>query len=77
MGLPAQLPAPVLLSLLEDLRHFCTTAGGHCAVLRAPAALKAEVDVWGPVPGIELMRRIKDNFDPAGRLAPGRFVGGI
>jgi glycolate oxidase FAD binding subunit len=77
MGLPWQLPAPVLRSLLEDLRHFCTTVGGHCTVLRAPAALKAEVDIWGPVPGIELMRRIKDNFDPAGRLAPGRYVGGI
>ncbi len=77
MGLPAQLPAQVLLALLEDLRHFCATVGGHCTVLRAPAALKSEVDVWGPVPGIELMRRIKDNFDPARRLAPGRYVGGI
>ena len=43
----------------------------------APAETKAAVDVWGPVHGLELMRRVKDQFDPDRRLAPGRFVGGI
>jgi glycolate oxidase FAD binding subunit len=35
------------------------------------------VDSWGPVPGLELMRRVKDQFDPDALFAPGRFVGGI
>jgi glycolate oxidase FAD binding subunit len=35
------------------------------------------VDSWGPVPGLGLMRRVKDQFDPDALLAPGRFVGGI
>jgi glycolate oxidase FAD binding subunit len=35
------------------------------------------VDMWGPVEGLTLMRRVKDRFDPGGRFAPGRFVGGI
>jgi len=39
--------------------------------------VKAAVDVWGPVRGLDLMRRVKDQFDPHRVLSPGRFVGGI
>ena len=46
-------------------------------VLRAPEGVRAAVDVWGPVPGLGLMRAIKDQFDPGHRMAPGRFAGGI
>jgi len=35
------------------------------------------LDMWGPVQGLALMRRVKEQFDPEGRFAPGRFVGGI
>ena len=55
----------------------CTRLGGSAVVVDAPAAVKAAVDVWGPVPALDLMRRVKDQFDPDHRLAPGRFVGGI
>ncbi len=53
---------------------------GALARLRAscaPPEVKAAVDVWGPVPALDLMRRVKDQFDPEHRLSPGRFVGGI
>jgi glycolate oxidase FAD binding subunit len=33
--------------------------------------------MWGNVGGLDLMRSVKHQFDPYGRLAPGRFVGGI
>jgi glycolate dehydrogenase FAD-binding subunit len=46
-------------------------------VLTAPAAVRQRVDLWGPVDGLDLMRRVKERFDPAVRFAPGRFVGGI
>lgn len=46
-------------------------------VLDAPVAVKRAVDVWGPVGGLDLMRRVKSEFDPERRLSPGRFVGGI
>jgi glycolate oxidase FAD binding subunit len=51
---------------------------GTLVVVAAPPALKRAVDVWGP-PGdaIELMRRVKRQFDPDRRMSPGRFVGGI
>ncbi|WP_116244183.1 FAD-binding oxidoreductase [Nocardiopsis sp. FIRDI 009] len=42
-----------------------------------PHVHEAGVDLWGPVPGLELMRSVKDALDPDRRLVPGRFVGGI
>jgi glycolate oxidase FAD binding subunit len=55
----------------------CRDAGGALVVLDGPPATTAALDAWGPVAGLELMRRVKDQFDPDHRLAPGRFVGGI
>jgi glycolate oxidase FAD binding subunit len=52
-------------------------ANASAVVVRAPAAVRDAVDVWGPVPSVELMRAVKDQFDPEHRMAPGRFAGGI
>jgi glycolate oxidase FAD binding subunit len=52
-------------------------ARGSVVVLHAPAGVREAVDLWGPVPGLGLMRAIKDQFDPGHRMAPGRFAGGI
>jgi glycolate oxidase FAD binding subunit len=54
---------------------------GSRAVLHdAPASLRESIDPWGgegdPV-AVELMRRVKARFDPAGVCSPGVFVGGI
>ncbi len=46
-------------------------------VVRAPAAVRDAVDVWGPVPSLGLMRAVKEQFDAERRMAPGRFAGGI
>ena len=62
---------------VELLRATCVRAGGHAVVLTAPDDVRDILDMWGPVPGLGLMRRIKDQFDPDHRFAPGRFVGGI
>jgi glycolate dehydrogenase FAD-binding subunit len=53
-------------------------AGGALVLSAAPAELRARTSPWGPPPAaIEVMRRLKKELDPEGRLAPGRFVGGI
>lgn len=50
---------------------------GSVVVLAAPAPVQAAVDMWGPVPALDLMRAVKGQFDPGNRMAPGRFAGGI
>ena len=52
---------------------------GATVVLDAPAQARAEADPWGPVPApaLEVMRRVKARFDPAGTCNPGLFAGGI
>src|SRR3954452_20711437 len=62
---------------MERLRATCARHQGAAVVVDAPREVKKAVDVWGPVPALDLMRRVKDQFDPDHRLAPGRFVGGI
>jgi glycolate dehydrogenase FAD-binding subunit len=62
---------------VDRLRAACVGLGGHAVVLTAPPGLRESLDMWGPVPALDLMRRVKDQFDPEHRFAPGRFVGGI
>jgi glycolate oxidase FAD binding subunit len=79
-GVDASTPVESLAGLLAGLRRFCTPLGGSVTVLRAPASLVSPttgLDLWGEVPGLALMRRVKAEFDPRCLLAPGRFVGGI
>ena len=51
---------------------------GSVVLHAAPPEVRAAVDVWGPPPAaLPLMRAVKQRLDPAQRLAPGRFVGGL
>jgi len=54
-------------------------AGAVSVILDAPATLRETLEPWGLQNGraLELMRRIKDRFDPARACNPGVFVGGI
>jgi glycolate oxidase FAD binding subunit len=67
-------------TFVRALRAALGTAGparGSVVVLTAPAAVREAVDLWGPVAALDLMRAVKDQFDPDHRMAPGRFAGGI
>ena len=61
----------------EEAGRSATGPRGSVVVLHAPPAVREAVDLWGPVPGVALMRAIKEQFDPEHRMAPGRFAGGI
>ena len=66
-----------LVEAVEALRRAALERRGSLVVWDAPAALAARVDVWGPSPAVELMRRVKASFDPNATLNPGRFLGRI
>jgi len=67
-----------LLNALQDLRKKLETRGGSLVILRCPLEIKSKMDVWGSAgDALALMRSIKAQFDPAGLLNPGRFIGGI
>jgi glycolate oxidase FAD binding subunit len=76
-GLPGDTDPGIVVGVVSDLRAATRAGAGHCVVLTAPPAIRSRLDVWGHVDGLDLMRRVKEQFDPAGILAPGRFVGGI
>jgi glycolate oxidase FAD binding subunit len=73
--LHATLPGDAALvgGVVAELRAASAAWSGDVVALDGPSG----VDLWGPVRGLDLMRRVKDQFDPEHRLAPGRFVGGI
>jgi glycolate dehydrogenase FAD-binding subunit len=59
-------------------RAAARQGGGHALLERAPTWAKQGGDVFGDPPeGMALMRALKQRFDPAGILNPGRFAGGL
>ena len=74
--------AAQVVPMVAAARPRLERAGGSLVVERTTAdvkhALAAHGGVFGdPGPGRELMRRLKDAFDPGRTLAPGRYVAGI
>ncbi len=68
---PANAPA-----LASALQTWAAERGGAGVVEKAGAAAKHDMDVFGPVGSdFDLIRRLKEQFDPDGTLSPGRFVG--
>ncbi|MGA8894355.1 MAG: FAD-binding oxidoreductase [Planktothrix agardhii] len=63
---------------LLNLRNWCESQGGFLSILKAPVYLKQQLEVWGYAGNaLNLMRQIKQQFDPQNQFSPNRFVGGI
>ncbi len=67
------------IGALEQLRVDCSNTGSGSLVLeKGPPELKRSFDVWGPVRSdFDLMRTLKEQFDPDRILSPGRFLGNL
>ena len=63
-------------TVLERARQIAASHSATAVVERCPPELKQHIDVFGdPPPAFQLMRSVKQQFDPKGILSPGRFVG--
>ena len=67
-----------LYDILAAARTAAHSLGGLAVIERCPADVKARFDVWDDVGDtVEVMRRLKEQYDPTRTLNPGRFAGGI
>ena len=73
----ASLPADDASAVM--VRKAVAAVGGHATLIRAPAAVRAAVEVFEPQHGAlgALTKRVKDSFDPKGVLNPGRMWAGV
>jgi glycolate oxidase FAD binding subunit len=80
-GRAAGAGAVAVAGFVTALRGAVAGERGAVVVLAAPALVRAELAGWGgmngTVPGLALMRAVKDQFDPGHRMSPGRFPDGI
>ncbi len=64
--------------MVQEMRSLCQATGGYLSVLQAPIPFKQQIDVWGYAgDALDLMQKIKTQFDPNALLSPRRFVGEI
>ncbi|MFM7427796.1 MAG: FAD-binding oxidoreductase [Elainella sp.] len=74
---------PAVLAAVQRLRQSCQQRGGFLSVLAAPVAFKQQcldqqIDLWGYTgDALDVMQRLKAQFDPESLLSPRRFVGQI
>lgn len=64
------------IAAADALRAAARACGGSAHIERRPDAIRDRVSAWGDgdVPGLFLMKRLKEAFDPNSVLEPGRGV---
>jgi glycolate oxidase FAD binding subunit len=64
--------------VIDGLRDVLQIGRGSAVVVKGSPELSTHVDVWGPIgDALALMKAVKQQFDPAGILSPGRGPGGL
>jgi len=75
VGVAYWTPASVDAASVRPVRAKAEAAGGSLVSLSLPPEVVREIGAWGAdPPTLDVMRRIKNVFDPKHTLNPGRFV---
>ncbi len=70
--------APLQKRVIDGLRGALQIGRGSAVIVKSSPDLRAHVEVWGPIgDGLAVMKAVKQQFDPAGILSPGRGPGGL
>ncbi|MEO3810009.1 FAD-binding oxidoreductase [Sphaerisporangium sp. B11E5] len=75
LALPAPTPPTTVGAFVSEARDALAAYGGRLVVWGTPEGSTEPLDRWGPVGSATLMSRVKERFDPEGRMAPGRMPG--
>ncbi len=63
-----------VVSFIKSIRAYTQNVGGFVNIDSAPPHVKKQVNVWSEYPGMNLMKKIKQKFDPGNIFSPGRFL---
>jgi len=64
-----------LIEFIDQSNSYAAISGGYFVVESAPVKIKEKINVWGYLPGgVDIMRILKEKFDPKGIMNPGRLL---
>lgn len=67
--------ASVEADWIRSARESAESIGGSLVILAARTEVRTSLTTWGSAgPAVDIMRRLKSEFDPGGVLEPGRFA---
>jgi FAD/FMN-containing dehydrogenase len=76
-GAPPGSSLEEVMEKLGGLRAMAASRGGFLVLAAAPSDLKRSFSVWGDAQNLDLMRKLKESYDPAGTLGCGRYLAGL
>jgi glycolate oxidase FAD binding subunit len=62
------------LRSLKNLQEYVKVEKGYFTVGNAPLWIKEHFPVWDYIPGSDIMKKLKKQFDPNNILNPGRYI---
>ena len=70
-----EIGSPEAIAFVNDATRIVRDVGGSLMVERCPVAVKSEIDVFGiDASSAQIMKNMKEQFDPHRILNPGRFA---